>query len=206
MRTALIADATADYPGTISTVATVDYPQHEISYADLVKMSAYLEAQSARPPSGGYFPVIIHPYTWASLMQDATFVVMFVKEVDPIRTGSVGTLLNMQFFVTSNAYSVAGTLCTTVYSALFIGAESYVAVGIAGLEPKDVDNMGPGKGNLTGQSLRPVEMIAHGPGSAGTGDPLDQRGTIAWKMTMGQDVLNSSWITNLYHSNVYSDD
>jgi N4-gp56 family major capsid protein len=131
---------------------------------------------------------------------------MFVKESDPIRTGSVGTLLNMQFFITSNAYTVAGTLCTTVYSALFIGAESYAIVGMGGLEAKDVDNQGPEGNVLTGQSLRPVEMIAHGPGSAGSMDQLDQRGSIAWKMTLGVDVLNSSWITNLYHANVYSDD
>jgi hypothetical protein len=59
---------------------------------------------------------------------------------------------------------------------------------------------------MTGQMVKPVSIIVKNLGSAGADDPLDQRGTIAWKMAFNSAVLNSSWIRNLEHVNVASDD
>ena len=144
-------------------------------------------------------------------MLDPTFVNMFVQESpnSAIRSGYVGRILRMKFFVTSNAKEWAdeGLGSTTdVYSALFIGRESYAILGLAGIEePKDVDNQGDNGKVLTGQQIKPVEIIMKPVGSAGASDPLNQRGSLAWKMTLTHEVLNSDWIRCLKHTNAFSD-
>lgn len=203
--------ATIDYSGGQSAVTTLDSPSHDISYKDVIEQYAALEASSALPSDGEDFIVIIHPHTWASLMLDPTFVNMFVQEApnSAIRSGYVGRLLRMKFFVSSNAkeWADAGVGSTTdVYSALFIGRESYAILGLAGIEePKDVDNQNDMGKVLTGQKIKPVEIILKPVGSAGASDPLNQRGSLAWKMTLTPEVLNSDWIRCLKHTNAFSD-
>jgi N4-gp56 family major capsid protein len=136
VRDELNAYATIDYSGGQSAVGNLDSPAHDISYKDIVEQYAALEAASALPVDGEDFVVIIHPHTWASLMLDPTFVNMFVQEApnSAIRSGYVGRLLRMKFFVTSNAkeWADVGVGSTTdVYSALFIGRESYAILGLA---------------------------------------------------------------------------
>ena len=211
VRDELVTYATIDYSGGQSAVGTLDSPAHDISYKDIVEQYAALEAASALPADGEDFPVIIHPHTWASLMQDPTFVNMFVQEApnSAIRSGYVGRLLRMKFFVSSNAKEWAdvgagGT--TDVYSALFIGRESYAILGLAGIEvPNDVDNQGDNGKVLTGQQIKPVEIIMKPVGSSGASDPLNQRGSLAWKMGLTPEVLNPDWIRVLKHTNAFSD-
>lgn len=203
--------ATIDYSGGVSAVGDLDSPAHDISYKDIVQQYAELEAASALPVDGEDFIVIIHPHTWASLMLDPTFVNMFVQEAPntAIRSGYIGRILRMKFFVSSNAkeWADVGVGSTTdVYSALFIGRESYAILGLAGIEePKDVDSQGDNGKPLTGQKLNPVEIIMKPVGSAGASDPLNQRGSLAWKMTLTPEVLNDDWIRVLKHTNGNSD-
>lgn len=205
-RSELVGSATIDYSGGVSAIGSLEYPAHEISFLDILIQIAELEAAGALPPDGGKFPVIIHPHTWASLMADPLFSNMFVEEKDPIRTGRLGTLLNCSFYSTSNAYEQADTgygSTTDVYSALFIGKDSYGSVSFAGWQPKDVDT-GEGPATGKGGSQNPVSLIAKQLGSSGADDPLDQRGTIAWKTSFVAEVLNSAWIRNLKHTNMFS--
>jgi N4-gp56 family major capsid protein len=206
VRNALIAGATVDYSGGAAGRSSLDYPAHEISYADLVYQSAALDAENARPAGGSRWPVILHPHSVASLFQDEVFVNMFVQEADPIRNGKLGTLLNMDIYISSNAAETAdaGDSSTTdVYHALFIGEESYGTIGMAGLEPTIADG-GVGFESNTGKTVKPVTLIVKDLGSGD--DPLNQRGTVAWKMTLNTSILNSAWIRDLEHVNVFSDD
>jgi N4-gp56 family major capsid protein len=209
-RTEMITDCTTDYTNGAAAIGTLAHPAYDVSYADVVYQVAELEAQSALPMENDNFIVILHPHSYASLMQDEVFVNMFEKESDPaMRSGYVGRLLRCIFFVTANAYEQADTgsgSTTDVYSMLFLGRESYGSLGIGNLEPSVVDNQGDNGRPLTGQQIRPVEVIMKGLGSGGSVDPLDQRGTLAWKMALDVEVLNSSWIRNLKHTNVFSDD
>ena len=210
-RTELVADATADYSGGVAADGSLAYPGQEISYADILYQVAELEAQSALPVDGDDFVMIIHPHSYASLMQDPVFVNMFQQEApnSALRNGFVGRILRCKIFVSSNAYELAdvGVGSTTdVYHALFIAKESYGSVSFAGLDPSISDNGGPDGKVLTGQSIKPVEIIMKPLGSAGADDPLNQRGTIAWKMALDVEVLNSSWIRDLHHTNVFSND
>ncbi|MBU2177497.1 MAG: hypothetical protein KJ556_20585, partial [Gammaproteobacteria bacterium] len=81
----------------------------------------------------------------------------------------------------------------------------YGSVSFAGLDPSLADS-GKEYSNMTGQSVKPVSMIIKDIGSAGADDPLNQRGTVAWKAVLDVEVLNANWIRNLYHVNVFSDE
>lgn len=213
IRNTLTDGATVDYSNGKAGRTSLDAPADDISYADFIRQVAALEASDALPVDGEDYICIIHPHSWASLMTDPVFVNLFSHEADgsntsPIRTGYVGRILRCKIFVTSNAreYTDGGVGSTTdVYSMLFIGRESYGYVGMAGITPSIVDNGGTMAKPLTGQSVKPVEIIVKQLGSAGSADALNQRATIGWKMSLATSVLNSAWVRNLEHTNSFSD-
>jgi N4-gp56 family major capsid protein len=211
IRNTITGSATADYSNGKASRGTLDAPADDLTYADFVRQVAALEASDALPIDGEDFVCIIHPHSWSTLMQDPVFVNLFIQEAgdgSPIRSGYVGRLLRCKIYVSSNAreYTDEGVSSTTdVYSMLFIGRESYGYVGMAGITPSVVDGGGPNAKPLTGQSVKPVEIIVKQLGSAGSADPLNQRATIGWKMALAAVVTNSAWIRNLEHTNAFSD-
>lgn len=212
-RNALVSGLTAMYSGGAAATASLDYPTHEISYFDVIKMIATLEAANARPLEGNDFMFICHPHTWASLMKDEVFVNMWTQESDgkALRDGYVGKILRCQIYVTANAYESADAgygSTTDVYTAILLGKEAFGVAGMAGLDPKWVDNAGPEKmGGMTGQSVGSVAQIIVKPiGSSGSTDPLNQRGTVGWKVTNDIQILNSANGIALQHVNMFSDD
>lgn len=56
---------------------------------------------------------------------------------------------------------------------------------------KDAYGMVPLKGSNA------MALIAHNPGSSGTSDPLNQRGTLGWKAAQTTVILNDLWIYRL---------
>lgn len=215
LRNSLTDGATKDYPGSAAARTDIDAPAHNLGYADFIKQVAALEAEDAMPVDGEDFIVIMHPFTWASLMQDETFVNLFIHaseggDGNPLRSGYVGRILRCKIFVSSNTreYTDGGASNTDVYSMLFIARESHGFVGMAGSFPNLGLDGAPDRkfGGMTGQQVKPVEIIAKQLGSAGADDPLNQRATIGWKMSLGDAITNSAWIRDLEHSNVASDD
>lgn len=203
IRNTLTDGATKDYANDASSRVTVG-SNDVITYAEFVTQLAALEAANALPVDGDDFIVIMHPNSWAKLMQDATFVAMFQQEasrdsVSPIRSGLVGRLLRCKIFVSSNSrvYTGAGASSGDVYSMLFIAREAYGYVGMAGSFPNLVDNAPESAHNMTGQGVKPVEVIIKQLGSAGADDPLNQRATIGWKMSLGIAMTNSAWARDL---------
>lgn len=212
VRNTITDGATKDYAGSATTRATIDAPAHALTYADFIKQVAALDAANAMPVDGEDFVCIMHSYTWATLMQDPTFVNLFTEAGDlsdnnPIRSGYVGRVLRCKIYVSSNSRSYTGTLVNTVYSMLFIAREAYGTVGIGATTPNlDVDSAPNKSTNMTGQNVKPVQVILKSLGSAGADDPLDQRATVGWKMSLGEAITNSAWIRDLEHANVASDD
>lgn len=214
VRNVITAGATKDYSGGAAGRTSLDAPVHNVGYSDFVKAVATLEANNALPVEGDRFVCILHPHTWATLMQDSTFVNMFVQEGagegNPMRSGYVGHLLRCSIYVTSNSreYVDGGVGSTTdVYSMLFIAREAYGTVGMAGSFPNlMVDGQGEKGRNMTGMAVKPVTMIIKQLGSAGADDPLNQRATIAWKMSLQTAMLNADWMLDLEHTNAFSDD
>lgn len=210
IRNAITDGATVSYAGAAAARTDIDVSDDRISFDEFVDEIAALEAANARPVDGGKYPVIIHPHSWAELMKDTDFFTVFTREGgEVVRSGFVGSLFNSNVYVSSNAreYVDGGSGTDDVYSALFIGAESYGVVGIAGLMPEimGLDGFGAGLANRTGMATAPVDIIMKQLGEGGD-DPLNQRGTVGWKATHEEEILNSSWIRNLEHSNAFSDD
>jgi N4-gp56 family major capsid protein len=209
VRNALTDNATKDYSGGATSRTTIDKTNDIIAFVDFIQAVATLEANNARPVEGPYYVVIIHPHTWATLVQDSTFMTLFTREGGAsVRSGYIGTILNCAIYITSNAreYVDGGQNSTEdIYSMLFIGAESHALAGLTGLFP----NMSPDsggetvRGGMTGQDVKSVEIVMFGLGETGF-DPLKQRGTIGWKCAHVESVLNSSWIIDLEHANDFS--
>ena len=213
IRNTLTAGATKDYSGNQTARNALQTPAHDVTYADFVKQVAALEAANAMTVDGDSYICIMHSYTWASLMLDPTFVNLFIEGEGgkALRDGFVGRVMRCNIYVTSNgrSYADGGANSTEdVYSMLFIAGESYGVTGMAGIAPKMVDTAGVSGKNLTGAGKRasPVELIMKGLGSAGADDPLNQRGTIAWKTGFDTDLLNAAWCRDLEHVNVFSAD
>lgn len=210
VRNALISGATAAYSGGVSAIGSLDYPEHKISYKDIVQQVTALMAANALQAENGKFMVIIHPHTLATLLQDPVFVNMWTAETNPegIRMGKMGTLMQCDFYISSNAYESAdaGAGSTTdVYSAMFIGNDAFATAGFTGLIPKKADMAGAMDYTMTGKQVKPVQVIVKPMGSGGTEDPLNQRGSAGWKLTLDTEILQSTWIRNLYHVNDFSD-
>jgi len=209
-RNALITNATAAYSGGASAITDISLADHEFNYEDILKQYFTLQANNARP-IGGSFIIVTHPYSVGSLFKDPVFVNMFNNETDEnkIRSGKIGRILNCDIYVSSNSYESAnagksGT--TDVYSALFLGDESFGRAGMSTLMPGNLDSGGVDEWTNTGKQVRPVNLIVKDLDSGGSDDPLNQRGSIGWKVSHDLEVLNSDWIINLYHANMASDD
>jgi N4-gp56 family major capsid protein len=204
IRNTLTDGATKDYANDATNRGTVG-SNDVISFAEFITQVAALEAANALPVDGDDFIVIMHPNSWAKLMQDATFVAMFQQEASrdsnsPLRSGLVGRILRCKVFVSSNSrvYTGAGDSSGDVYSMLFIAREAYGYVGMAGSFPNLVDGAPESNiSGMTGQGVKPVEIILKQLGSAGADDPLNQRATIGWKMSLGIAMTNSAWARDL---------
>ncbi len=180
----------------------------KFTYAMFVRAVAKLETNNALPVEGDKFVCVMHPMTWACAMQDATFVGLFQKATgdDTIRTGYIGSILRCNLYVSSNSkiFTGAGASSADVYSTLFIGRDAYGMIGMSGLVPDYVSDGGGGEyANLTdqtaGASIKPVDLIIKDLGETGL-DPLNQRGTVGWKATHSDAILNSTWIINQEHT------
>lgn len=210
IRNALISGATAAYTGDVSAVGSLDFPEHKVSYKDIVGQVSALMAANALHAENGKFRVVIHPHTYSTLMQDPVFVNLFTQETDAsaIRNGKMGSLMQCDFYISSNAYESADTGAggtTDVYGALFIGDDAFATAGFTGLMAKNADGASADEYTNTGKQVKPIEIIIKELGSGGSEDPLNQRGTAGWKATLDVEVLNSAWIRNLYHVNDFSD-
>ena len=202
-RNTMTSGATKRYSGTSPDRAGLDTTADKISYADFVGAVAALKLQNALPAEGELFPVIMHPMTWAQLMQDDIFVALFTRSTPEVmKTGNMGQILDCSIYVSSNArtYIDGGTSGADVYSMLFVGKESYATAGVTGLEANLVNDSGE---NNTGKSVSPVSIIVKDLGETGL-DPLNQRGTIGWKASYTDAILNSSWIVDLENVTQYS--
>ena len=208
LRNDLTDNATTDFAGGATARTNVDATNDVIAFVDIIQNVAQLETQNALPVDGPFYVCILHPHSWATLMQDSTFVTLFTREGgEALRNGLLGTILNLRFYISSNAriYTAAGTGSINVYDMLFIAKESFAVAGISSLFP-DWSGDGGGeqrRGGMTGMKVKVVDLIVKDLGETGF-DPLNRRGTVGWKLTYSGTVLNANWIRNLEHANDFS--
>lgn len=205
VRNDIVDNATVDYPNTCSARSDIDVTDELITFSDFVNQVAELQAANGRPSDGGNFAVIMHPYSMAQLLKDTTFFTLFTRESNANgklvnwSSGMFGSIFGCNIYSTSNARHYTSDV--EVYTATFIGANSYGIVGVGSLMPNfgAIDNAGMGFQTRTGMRTSPVSIIMNPLGSQGD-DPLHQRGSLAWVTAHAQSVLDATWIRRLEHA------
>jgi len=212
VRNSLLGNVTTQYAGSAASRGGVDTTNDKIAYASFVKALSTLMAADALPVENGQYIALIHPHSYATLMQDTAFTNTFQNasprdDSNPMRTGFMGSFLGVDIYVSSNVkeYADEGASSADVYVMFLFGKEAYGVVGIGNLDPREVDGAGPDAESLTGsQAIKPVDIIVKPLGSEGAGDPLNQRATTAWKTALDTKILNSAWAIQLEHANEFS--
>lgn len=131
---------------------------------------------------GGFYMGVIHPSAWYDLTGENT-VQNVVTYSDPSKfyTWEFKELLGVFWIVTTLApvFTGEGSGGADVYGTLIFGANAYGVTNIGG----------------TGKMETKIKPL----GSAGSSDPLDQRGSIAWKSYQLPKILNNNFMTRIEH-------
>lgn len=161
---------------TATDVLTVD---------DVKKAVRDLEAQDA-PKINGYYIGIIHPNVKYDLMKDTDWKYPHqYTDTENIYQNEIGELYGVRFVQSSRAKvfqkagatpSGTGAVAVDVYATLIIADDAYGVTEISG-------------GGL--------QHIVKQLGSAGTGDPLNQRATCGWKATKTAKILVPQYLTRI---------
>lgn len=131
------------------------------------------------PRINGYYVGIIHPDCAYDLMSDPEWQYPHqYVDTENIYAGELGKIAGVRFVETSEAkvFSKAGASNANVYGTLIVGADAY------------------GVTEITGGGLKHIIKQL---GSAGTGDPLDQRATVGWKATKTAEILVNEYMVRI---------
>lgn len=192
-RNVLVAGASQQFASTATTVATVSSGM-KLNRNEVKEAVRTLLDNKAKPitsmidPSNGYnttplnraFIGIVHPDSVYDL-DDATGWIPVEKYANKsdVMPDEVGSLAGVRFVQSTQAYTTAGTLVTTVYGTLIFGANAYAQTRISGQALMNI--------------VKPL-------GSAGSADALNQRMTSGWKASYVAKVLNANFIIVVYHA------
>lgn len=147
----------------------------------MMRMVNATDGYATEPLNASYIG-IVHPNTTYSLKDKTGFVpVEKYSSTSTLMDGEVGKMDEVRFVETVNAkvFPGAGASGIDVYSTLVFGMEAY------------------GTSRISGEAMK---MIVKPMGSAGTGDPLDQRATAGWKITFVAKILNDDFIVRAEHA------
>lgn len=136
----------------------------------------------ATEPVAASYIGICHPATTYDLQDETGWVpVEKYSSTTKVMEGEVGKLHEVRFIETTNAkvFEDGGHSSIDVYATIILGAEAY------------------GVTRISGESLRNIVKPL---GSAGTADPLEQRGTTGWKATFVAKILNDDFMIRVEHA------
>lgn len=166
-REALSGGTNVMYAGGKSSRATVAEGD-VLSVTDVRKVVRFFRKNYIKPinGAGGDYACLISPDTEYDFFDDKEFrqIADYGGSVKPLLENEVGRFHNVRFFTTPNAkvFEGEGAASADVHSAIFLGKNAY------------------GVTEITGEGS--VKSIIKPLGSAGTGDPLNQRQTAGWKI------------------------
>ena len=164
IRDVVSAGTNVQYAGGKASTATVAATDVMTS-TEVLKAVRTLKNANAKPLEGGFFIGIIDPSVAYDLMQDTLWQdISKYSGGEAIMKGEIGKLGGVRFVETTNVATGTGASSAVVHKCMIIGKDAYGVV--------DID------GGST------PEMIVKPFGSAGTGDPLDQRATAGYKLFM----------------------
>lgn len=139
---------------------------------------------NVKPPAGRDYIAFVHPDTIYDLMGDSNWVnAQHYSGATKIFNGEIGRMYGIRFIETTLApvWENAGAgAAVDVYGTIVIGKDAYGVPDIAG-------------------SSKPKTYVKS-LGSAGTGDPIDQRSSIGWKAYLTAVRLQELAILRLEHA------
>lgn len=97
-----------------------------------------------------------------------------------VMVDEIGSLANVRFIMSTNAYVAAGVGATSndVHYTIIMGQNAFAQTRISGASLRNI--------------VKPL-------GSAGTADPLDQRATSGWKAAYVAKILNQGYLVVVRH-------
>ena len=152
---------------------------------DIKKAVRLLKSQNAEKHKGSWV-AIINPDVSYDLTNDPAWKdVKTYSDPDDIYEGEIGKLYGVRFCETTEAkiWAGAGNGGRAVYSTLILGDNAY------------------GTTDITGGGL---EHIVKQLGSAGTGDPLNQRATAGWKATKVAERLVENYMVRIESASTFN--
>jgi N4-gp56 family major capsid protein len=152
---------------------------------DVKKAVRLLKNQNAEKISGSWVG-IIHPDISYDLTNDPAWKdVKTYSDPSDIYEGEIGKLYGVRFVETTEAkiWAGGGSGGRAVYSTLILGDNAYGVTEISG-------------GGL--------QHIVKQLGSAGTGDPLDQRATAGWKATKVAERLVENYMVRIESASTFN--
>ena len=150
----------------------------KLTVDDIFKAARFLKTQNA-PKINGSYVAIIHPDVAYDLMRDEEWIgVHKYSATSEIFEGEIGKIGGVRFVETTEAriFVGEGSGSRNVYSTLVLGANAY---GVTELEGGGLQHI--------------VKQL----GSAGTGDPLNQRSTVGWKGTKTAEILVENFMVRI---------
>ena len=178
VRNVLIAGTSVQYAGGKEGRTSLT-ESDKLTVEEIQKAVAFLRAQNA-PTIGGDYVAIIHPYAAYDLMRDPEWIDAH-KYAAPenLYTGEIGKVAGVRFVQTSEAGIATGG----VFLTMVIGEGAY------------------GVTEITGGGL---QTIVKQKGSAGTGDPLDQRSSVGWKAMKTAERLVENYMVRIESKGAFS--
>lgn len=152
---------------------------------DVKKAVRLLKSQNAEKINGDWVG-IIHPDIAYDLTNDPAWKdVKTYSDPQDIYEGEIGKIFGVRFVETTEAkiWAGAGADSRAVYSTLILGDNAY------------------GVTEITGGGL---EHIVKQLGSAGTGDPLNQRATAGWKATKVAERLVENYMVRIESASTFN--
>lgn len=194
MRTVLAAGTTIQYASTAAADTDITSAM-VLNRAEVKEAVRTLRGNNAKPittmidastgyntvPVGKSFIGIVSEDT-AYDLDDATGFIPVEKypNKSTVMEDEIGSLANVRFIMTSNAYvsAAGGAASNDVHYSLIFGQNAYGMTRISGETLKNI--------------VKPL-------GSAGTADPLNQRATSGWKLTFVGKILNQDFLVVVHH-------
>ena len=188
------------YPSGSSDVRTGITAAMTLTAPLVRKAIRALHSANALPIEGDRFIGILSESTWYDFVQDSTIYNIMEQVYDrgqgnPLISGYMGTALNTDWYMTTNAKTYDSTV--TVHATMIFGKDAIGFGGLAGMMPSAIkaSQFEPN----TGKRIMPVTIYDTTPETDSKEDPLHQRGTLGWRTTFVAKLLNGAFTAKIEH-------
>ena len=181
IRDHLIANATTNikYVGSGNTADNDITASETFTAPDVLKSVSLLSGADVRPFDDDNYIWLIHPYIGIDIMSDTSaggFIELnkYVQgmKATEIYNGEIGKVYGARVVTSTDVSFAANAGSVNVYRTFVMGKNAY---------------------QMTKFNNDAIELIVKKPGSAGTADPLNQKGTCGYKIQFGVKYTGGSF-------------